>query len=64
MGCYNPPPLKEISPRDCSECIKASGGGVVTAMEGTRGSWITGSLHVPTWLHLWSDHSIVPCTTD
>jgi hypothetical protein len=35
MGCYSPPPLKEISPRDCKERIKASGGGVVNSMEGT-----------------------------
>jgi hypothetical protein len=32
-------------------------------MEETQGSWITGILHVPTWLHLWSDHSIKPCRT-
>jgi hypothetical protein len=32
MGCYCPPPIKEISPRDCGECIKANGGGVVTLM--------------------------------
>jgi hypothetical protein len=25
---------------------------VVTSMEGTQGSWLIGSPHVPTWLHL------------
>jgi hypothetical protein len=31
---------------------------VITLMEGTRGSWIAGIPHVPTWLHLRSSHSL------
>jgi hypothetical protein len=30
-------------------------------MEGTRGSWIVETPHVPTWLHLQSDRSIGSC---
>jgi hypothetical protein len=28
------------------------GGGGVTLMEGSQGSWLVGSPHVPTWLHI------------
>jgi hypothetical protein len=39
-------------------------GGGVTSMEGTHGSWITVTPHVPTWIHLRSAHSIGSCRTE
>jgi hypothetical protein len=63
MGCYNPPPSKGILSRDLKESKRRTRFVLVTLMEGTQGSWIVGSPHVPTWLYPLSDHSIEPCKT-
>jgi hypothetical protein len=57
-------PLKEnLAPR-LTRVHKSNWVGAVTSMEGSRGSWIVGTPHVPTWLPLQRAHSIGSCRTE
>jgi hypothetical protein len=58
-------PLKRKSHHEIvMDAKKTRRGWVVTSLEETQGSWIAGSLDVPTWLHHRSDHSILSCRTE
>jgi hypothetical protein len=50
--CVTTLPLKKESCPEIKAKVKAVRFGSVTLTEETWGSWMVGSLHVPTWLHL------------